>query len=196
MDMNMMYKIEIPMLQTIWTTYFPTFSPAIWISFIPLICILTTYWVVGLSHLFLDVYKYPEFLYKYKLQKSERTQITSKQISKLFKNVILSQLTLFLPIACILYYTYNDDPTSIGFRLDAKIPSLIEMCKDIFIFIIVEELMFFYAHWTLHQPMFYSKIHKVHHQFTAPVALACIYAHPIEVLLGNILPMLTGIVYF
>jgi len=35
-------------------------------------------------------------------------------------------------------------------------------------------------------------IHKVHHRFIAPTAMACVYAHPIEFAIGNILPIYIG----
>lgn len=52
--------------------------------------------------------------------------------------------------------------------------------------------MFFYSHWALHWPPLYSRIHKIHHQFKAPIPLAATYAHPLEVFLANALPLAVG----
>jgi len=59
------------------------------------------------------------------------------------------------------------------------------------------DIWFYATHWVLHQPMFYAPIHKLHHRFKAPTAVACMYAHPIEFVVGNLTgvvlgPILTG----
>lgn len=59
-------------------------------------------------------------------------------------------------------------------------------------FIVVEEIGFYYAHRLFHTKRFYGPIHKMHHQFTAPVAVAAIYCHPLEHLIANALPVLMG----
>lgn len=62
--------------------------------------------------------------------------------------------------------------------------------------VLVEEVMFFYSHWLLHQPMFFGRVHKIHHEFKAPIAFAATYAHPFEMFLGNVLPLLVGPLVF
>ena len=51
------------------------------------------------------------------------------------------------------------------------------------LFAVCSEFWFFHVHWALHRPLIYPHVHKVHHEFTAPIAFECLYFHPIESLL-------------
>lgn len=44
----------------------------------------------------------------------------------------------------------------------------------------------------LHHPALYKKIHKKHHEWTAPIGVVALYAHPIEHVASNMIPALIG----
>jgi fatty acid hydroxylase domain-containing protein 2 len=186
-----MLLIAMDSLQSYWEAVHDQFTPEQLVSVVPLTLLLATYWAVGLLHLALDYSKVPSFLYKYKIQKAERAALKPDMVVMLFKSVLFSQAFIFLPMSLMMGYFYDKDNT-FGITVSRVLPEAVEVVKHFGVFLFFEEVMFFYAHWALHQPIFYSRIHKIHHQFTAPIALASIYAHPIEVIVGNIIPMITG----
>lgn len=54
--------------------------------------------------------------------------------------------------------------------------------------LLCEDFVQYFAHRLLHHPVLYADIHKRHHEFTTTVSLASEYSHPVEYLLGAILP--------
>ena len=69
----------------------------------------------------------------------------------------------------------------------------IELLQKIPTHFIVTEVGFYMVHIVMHsQPTLYKYIHKVHHRFQAPTAMACVYTHPLEFLVGNLLPIYLG----
>jgi len=57
---------------------------------------------------------------------------------------------------------------------------------------LVIEFWFYWTHYVLHWPIFYKAIHKFHHRFKAPTAVACVYANPIEFCCGNVAGVVLG----
>ena len=58
---------------------------------------------------------------------------------------------------------------------------------------IIKEGLFYYFHRLLHQPWFYKNIHRIHHEWKAPVACRALYSHPFEYIIGDaFLPILSS----
>ncbi|KAL1406619.1 C-4 sterol methyl oxidase [Vanrija albida] len=57
-----------------------------------------------------------------------------------------------------------------------------------------EEVGFFYVHRFFHGKRWYAYVHKLHHQYTAPVALAAEYCTMVEHLLSNLFPLVISFI--
>ena len=90
------------------------------------------------------------------------------------------------------------------------LPNFSTVVVDFIVFVIVEEIAFYYSHrwihicklWIhffririftlfnrlLHCRYFYKAIHKKHHEWTSPIAITASYCHPIEHFLSNTIP--------
>jgi len=59
-------------------------------------------------------------------------------------------------------------------------------------FLVILEIWFYVTHRLLHIPYLYKTIHKVHHRFQQPCAMAAVYAHPLEFMFGNVAGLALG----
>ncbi|MBW0478873.1 hypothetical protein O181_018588 [Austropuccinia psidii MF-1] len=62
-------------------------------------------------------------------------------------------------------------------------PSFTTIAYQIALFFVLEDFFHYWAHRALHCGQLYKKIHKLHHEFSAPFGLAAEYAHPLEILI-------------
>jgi sterol desaturase/sphingolipid hydroxylase (fatty acid hydroxylase superfamily) len=75
------------------------------------------------------------------------------------------------------------------------LPSTMTLLRDIVVWMAVNEVLFFYIHRWFHvNKKMYKMVHKIHHKWTAPISYVAIYAHPLEHLLSNLMPLLMGMV--
>merc|ERR1712157_656699 len=107
----------------------------------------------------------------------------------LVSNILFGQLTTVygVPAMYVLIHHY----TGFGTVIAAEPPTDKQLFIWFSISIWVDEVLFFYIHWAMHTKMFYH-IHKIHHEYTSPIALAASYCHPFENLVANVIPFSIG----
>ncbi|KAG8469271.1 hypothetical protein KFE25_007789 [Diacronema lutheri] len=157
----------------------------IWIG----MCVL--YAAHGLLLLPLDVWRWPGSLADLKLQKDKRIDIA--KLPKVAR-VCAFNLLLVLPYTILLIAVTRATGGRYGVQFGGPFPSKREQLAQFALLLLVDEVLFFYSHWAMHSPALYARVHKRHHEFTAPLALTAIYAHPVEFIVCNLVPFSIGFV--
>ncbi|KAL2917384.1 hypothetical protein HK105_203048 [Polyrhizophydium stewartii] len=146
------------------------------------------YWGYSALMALLDLAEFPRALWRFKIQPAKKP--TLAQYRKASARALLLQVVVNLPLIVLLdRYLCQWSGRNI---LAEELPSPLELVKHLLVFAVIEEVGFYYGHRLLHSPRLYRLIHKKHHEFTAPIGVAATYAHPIEHLLSNLLPLIIG----
>ena len=176
-------------LQTHWSRLVATYSPSEIIVTGNIIIQTFAFWMAGLFYLSIDLIpSHP--LYKYKIQPAKK--VTMKEVWQSIRMVLVNQFLIAMPldVSLLLLAAKLERPPSLS--VSPFLPSIREIARDFTISILVREVLFYYSHRLMHIPALYKRIHKWHHQFTAPIALSAEYAHPIEHLVSNVIPIIAG----
>lgn len=146
------------------------------------------FWLANSFLIFLDVTGTPSFLLNYKVQPDKNCPLSLKDLKKIYHRVLFNQIIVGLPMSFVSFYLmkWRGCPTN------GDLPTFQWVLLEITIFTLIEEVGFYYSHRILHHPSLYKHIHKIHHEWTAPIGLVALYAHPIEHLVSNMLPPIIG----
>ncbi|GLT65364.1 hypothetical protein SLA2020_378020 [Shorea laevis] len=74
----------------------------------------------------------------------------------------------------------------IGIRTGLPLPSGWEIVAQLLVYFMVEDYTNYWIHRFLHNKWGYEKIHRVHHEYSAPIGFAAPYAHWAEILILGI----------
>jgi sterol desaturase/sphingolipid hydroxylase (fatty acid hydroxylase superfamily) len=148
---------------------------------------LLAFWLPCLLFQALDTL-FPIFSHRHKIQPIPK-QPTAAELRYCLQIVLRNQLfstILHLLLLTSQHYLHHKPSSNL---ITPSLPSLASLLWQLPACILLRELLFYHSHLLLHHPRLYAPIHKFHHRFVAPVALAAQFAHPAEHLFANILPV-------
>ncbi|XP_070552708.1 fatty acid hydroxylase domain-containing protein 2-like [Ptychodera flava] len=171
-----------------WASIYQTFGEDDLITFFFGTIIVTSAAFYGTNGFFmiLDLAKMPKFLYKYKIQSDK--QVEMRKLRKALRQAAINQILVSLPAFVAWYYIAKWRGCSCGY----DVPSGWEIVRDLVVILAVEEIGFYYTHRMWHHPIFYQKIHKLHHEWTAPIGIVAVYLHPLEYFVSGVMVALAG----
>jgi len=143
------------------------------------------FWLNSLFFLYLDIFQ-PAYFMRYKIQDEEK--VTMPQLLRTIPLCIFNQ---FLTLLCSIPLYHAATIRGMPFTA-VKLGSFQWFLFELVIYILVEEVGFYYCHRLMHHPRLYKHIHKVHHEWTASISMISMYVHPVEHVVSSILPVFLG----
>ncbi len=143
------------------------------------------FYPVCLAFHYVDTHDKPDFVARYRIQRSKRKHPAMGQTLKiLFRNQFL-----FLPV--LLFFT-GELLLLRGWTVESELPSLGRLIYELAVQAVCAVVVFYTAHRALHGKWWMVHVHRIHHEFRTTTAWASEYAHPFEFVVGNFLTMVGG----
>ncbi|KAJ0778841.1 putative 4-alpha-methylsterol monooxygenase [Helianthus annuus] len=164
--------------ETLWFNYTATTSDYVLYCYniLFLFLIFTT---VPLFYLFTELL-FRDYVSVYKIQPKVRFSVND--YFKCYSDVMRMFILVVGPLQLVSYPSIR----MIGVRTSLPLPSLMEITSQLIVYFLIEDYTNYWIHRLFHSKWGYEKIHKVHHEYTAPIAFAAPYAHWAEVLILGI----------
>lgn len=119
----------------------------------------------------------------YRLQKTNIQNLKAKWKD----DIVVSLINLFIVIPIVLYGVYILADTVDTFILYRELMALVA-------YAFLADMWFYVLHRTAHHPKLYGKFHKLHHKYTAPVAINSLCATPLDYGVTSVMSIGFGVV--
>lgn len=113
---------------------------------------------------------------KYKLQPKFKNSFSD--MMECYKKVMWTFVYAVGPLQILSYPVIK----WIGIRTSLPLPSGTEVFWQLAVYVVVEDYANYWLHRLMHCPWGYEKIHRIHHEYTAPIGFAAPYAHWAEII--------------
>nr|XP_017028954.1 fatty acid hydroxylase domain-containing protein 2 [Drosophila kikkawai] len=179
-------------LQELWLTLLNVVGDDPWRLWVPgsTVVIFSVYWLYAGLFTLMDITNRPRFLRKYKIQPGQNEPVDLGRLWSAVKVVLFNLTVVNMLTSWVFFELVFKSENSGDIRV---LPTFRRALRDVAIFVVLEEVMFYYAHRLLHHRSVYKYVHKKHHEWTAPIAAITLYAHPIEHIMANLLPVATSL---
>ncbi|EFX79387.1 hypothetical protein DAPPUDRAFT_319685 [Daphnia pulex] len=130
------------------------------------------FWSVGILFAFLDYYNWPKWIMRYKIQPGTNEPVDLNKLTETIRVVLVNQWVIAFPLLIASYYfqkMINRMPEI------QELPTVEHTLIDFLVLFICEEVGVYYVHRLIHHPKLYIRVHKKHHEWRAPVAIASMY---------------------
>lgn len=145
---------------------------------------LVGFWLPASIYQLID-FCFPDFSRAHKHQPDPRRQPTAAQVLRCIRYAFFVTLG---DIALQIGIGYLTDFRPI-FVISPIMPTSKEVIRQFIFGNLAREILAYYVHRVLHHPRFYARFHKLHHNFTAPVAFTGLYTTPTEHFFADIVPI-------
>ncbi|XP_051955324.1 fatty acid hydroxylase domain-containing protein 2 [Xyrauchen texanus] len=147
-----------------------------------------SFWLLNVLLMVVDSTGKPSFITQYRIQMDKNSPVDPARLHHAVKTVMFNQVFLSGPLVGLTYMVmkWRGEPCT------PELPTFHWVLLELAFCGLMEEILFYYTHRLVHHPSLYKKIHKIHHEWTAPIGVVSLYAHPVEHVLSNMLPALIG----
>jgi sterol desaturase/sphingolipid hydroxylase (fatty acid hydroxylase superfamily) len=145
--------------------------------------------VYSLQHPFFEQFKISGRPWAW-LSPNAQTRADFRALLRTAVGVTLFNVLLTVPLAALNY----DMAVKLGHSASIEsYPSTQTVFLHLLVFMVVEDALFYTAHRLLHaNPAMYKAVHKFHHRWAQSISVSAESTHPVEFVLGNVIPFAAG----